>query len=61
MHVGSALDALKKRGHFKAHKEANEAYMEQLDPVKQVKTTLAELDGTISEGAGTSKKSSKNC
>jgi hypothetical protein len=59
MHVGSALNAIKKRGHFKAHKEANKAYVEQHDLVKQAKATLAELDGTTCKGAGISKKSSK--
>jgi hypothetical protein len=59
MHVGSTLDAIKKRGHFKAHEEANKAYMEQRKLVKQAKATLAELDRTSSKGAGTSKKSSK--
>ncbi len=50
---------IKKRGHFKAHKEANNTYVEQRNLVKQAKTALAELDRTTSEGAGTSKKSSK--
>jgi hypothetical protein len=59
MHVGSGLNAIKKRGHFKAHKEANKAYVEQRGLVKQAKVTLAELDGTTSKGPGTSKKSSK--
>jgi hypothetical protein len=59
MHVGSALDAIEKRGHFKAHKEANEAYVEQRSLVKQAKAALAELDGTTSKGGGTSKMSSK--
>ncbi len=57
--MGSALEAIKKIGHFKAHDEANEAYMEQFKLVKQAKATLAELDGTTSKGAGTSKKPSK--
>ncbi len=59
MHVGSAMDAIKKRGHFKAYEEAHEAYMKQHDLVKQAKTALAELDGTTNECAGTSRKSSK--
>ena len=59
MHVGSAMDAIKKQGHFKAHEEAHEAYMEQRNLVKQAKAALAELDGTTSKGAGASKKSSK--
>jgi hypothetical protein len=59
MHAGSALDAIEKRGHFKAHEEASKAYMEQHNLVKQVKATLAALDGTTSKGAGSSRKSSK--
>jgi hypothetical protein len=53
--MGSALDAIKKRGHFKAHDKANKAYVEQRKLVKQAKATLAELDGTTSKGTGTSK------
>jgi hypothetical protein len=59
MHVGSALDTIKKQGLFKANKEAHELYVEQKDLAKQVKATLAELDGTTSEDAGTSRKPSK--
>jgi hypothetical protein len=58
MHVGSALNAIKKRGPFKAHKEANEAYVEQRNLVKQAKAALAKIDRTTSKGARTSKKSS---
>ncbi len=60
MHVGLALDAaIKKRGHFKAHEEASNAYLEQCNLVKQAKAALAELDRTTIKGARTSKKSSK--
>jgi hypothetical protein len=61
MHVGLAMDVIKKRGHFKAYKEAHELYVEQRDLAKQAKAALAELDGATSksEGAGTSMKSSK--
>jgi hypothetical protein len=59
MHIGSAIDAIEKRGHFKTHKEANKGYVEQCNLVKQAKAALAELDGTTSNGAATSKKSSK--
>jgi hypothetical protein len=34
MHVGSAVDAIKKQGYFKAHKEAHEAYVQQPNLVK---------------------------
>jgi hypothetical protein len=58
MHVESAMDVIKKRGHFKAHKKANNAYVER-NLVKQAKAALAELDKTTSEGAETSRRSSK--
>jgi hypothetical protein len=45
--------------HFKACKEAYEAYVEEHNLVKQAKAAQAELDKTTSKGAGTSKKSSK--
>jgi hypothetical protein len=57
--VGSALDAIKKKGHFKANDKANEAYVEQCKLVKHTKATLAELDGTTSKGTGSSEKPSK--
>jgi hypothetical protein len=59
MHMGSALEAIKKRGHFKVYKDANKAYLEEHNLVKLVKTALAELDGTTSNGTGSSRKSSK--
>jgi hypothetical protein len=59
MQVGSALKAIKKRGCVKAHKDANLAYVAQHDLVKQTKATLAKLDGAISNGTGSSRKSSK--
>jgi hypothetical protein len=57
MHVRSAMDAIKKQGHFKAHKEAHAAYVEQRNLVKQAKAALAEIDGTTSESATASTKS----
>jgi hypothetical protein len=59
MHMRSALEAIKKKGYFKAHKGANVAYVEQRNLVKQAKAALAKLDGTTSEGTGSSRKSSK--
>jgi hypothetical protein len=59
IHVGSRLESIKEKGYFKAHKPANETYVEQHKLVKQVKATLAKLDETASEGAVSSKKSSK--
>jgi hypothetical protein len=57
-HVGSALEAIEKKGYLKAHKDANKAYVEQRELVKQAKATLAELDGTTCNGTGSSKKPS---
>ncbi len=37
MHVSTALDAIKKRGTFKAYKEACKAYVEQREVAKQAK------------------------
>jgi hypothetical protein len=59
MHVGSAFEAIQKKGYFKAHKDAIKAYVEQCDLVKQAKAALAKLDGTTSNGTGSSRKSSK--
>jgi hypothetical protein len=57
--VGSAQDAIKKKGYFKAHEDANKAYMEQCNLVKKAKAHLAKLDGTTSKGTGSSSKSTK--
>jgi hypothetical protein len=59
IHVGFALDAIKKRGHFKAHNKANKGNVEQRELMKQAKATLAKLDGTTSKRAQTSKMPSK--
>jgi hypothetical protein len=62
MHVSTALDAIKKRGTFKAYKEACKAYVEQGEAVKQAKAALALLTAPTSEGAKDSDKASgKNC
>jgi hypothetical protein len=58
MHMGLTLDTIKKQGHFKACKEAQELYVEQRKMAKQVKATLAEL-GAISKGAGKSSTKAK--
>jgi hypothetical protein len=50
IHVGSALEAIKKKGYFKAHNKVNEAFTKQCNLVKQAKATLAKLDGTTSLG-----------
>jgi hypothetical protein len=59
MHVGLAMDAIKKQGHFKSYKEAHELYVEHCKLTKQAKAALAELNRATSKGAGTSRKSSK--
>ncbi len=59
MHVGLAMDVIKKQRHFKACEEAHELYVEQHKMAKQAKASLAELDGATSDGAGTSRKSFK--
>jgi hypothetical protein len=59
MHEGSSLEAIKKKGHFEAHEDANKAYVEQCKLVKQSKAALVKLDGTTSNGTGSTRKSSK--
>jgi hypothetical protein len=59
MHVSTALDAIKKRGTFKAYKEAVKAYAEQLEAVKQAKAALALLMAPASKGKKASKKAAK--
>jgi hypothetical protein len=59
MHVSTALDAIKKRGTFKAYKEAVEAYVEQSKAVNQAKADLALLMAPTSKGKKSSKKASK--
>jgi hypothetical protein len=58
MHVSTALNAIKKRGTFKAYKEACEAYVEQHKAVKQAKAALALLTAPTSKGKKDSKKAS---
>ncbi len=50
IHVSTALDAIKKRGTFKAYKEAQKAYVEQHKVVKQAKAALALLTAPTSKG-----------
>jgi hypothetical protein len=50
MHVSSALNAIKKRGTFKAYKEAHEAYLEQKEVAKQAKAALALFAASTSKG-----------
>jgi hypothetical protein len=58
MHVSTALNAIEKRGTFKAYKEACEAYVEQCEVAKKTKATLALLTAPTSEGKKESKKAS---
>jgi hypothetical protein len=58
MHMSTALNAIKKRGTFKAYKEAIEAYVEQHEVVKQAKAALALLTAPTSKGKKASKKAS---
>jgi hypothetical protein len=58
MHVSSAFNAIKKRGTFKAYKEAHEAYVEQCEVAKQAKATLALQTAPTSNGKKDSKKAS---
>jgi hypothetical protein len=58
MHVSTALNAIKKRGTFKAYKEAQEAYVEQCEVAKQVKVALALLTAPTSKGKKDSAKAS---
>ncbi len=64
MHVSSALDAIKKRGTFKAYKEAHEAYVEQRDVAKQAKANMSlfttpTIEGEKANEKGTEKASDK--
>jgi hypothetical protein len=59
MHVSSALNTIKKRGTFKAYKEAHEAYVEQRKVAMQVKAALALLLVPTSKGEKASEKASE--
>jgi hypothetical protein len=58
MHLLATLDAIKKRGHFQAYKEAQVLYLAKKEAAEQAKAGLSLLAGA-SEGSGISKKSSK--
>jgi hypothetical protein len=59
MHVSLALDGIKKRGTFKAYKEAHEAYLEQKEVAKQAKTALVLFTASTSKGKKAPKKASR--
>ena len=56
MHVSSALDAIKKRGIFKAYKEGYETYVEQKETAKEAKGNLQLFATPASEGEKANKK-----
>jgi hypothetical protein len=55
MHEMVTLDAIKKRGHFQADKEAQMLYVTKKEAVKQAKADLSLLD-RAGEGSEKSKK-----
>ncbi len=59
MHLSIALNAIKKRGAFKAYKEAHEAYVKQRDVAKQAKAALALLTAPTNKGKKDSEKASE--
>jgi hypothetical protein len=60
IHLGSAMEAIERKGFFKAYIESNEAYVKQRSWIKLAKAQLAELDDSTNKGAvGKSKKSTK--
>ncbi len=59
IHVGSTLEAIERKGYFKAYKKANKAYVEHCGRVKQAKAQLAKLDDSTDGEVGPTKKSTK--
>jgi hypothetical protein len=59
IHVGSAQEAIKKKGYFKAYEENCEACEKLRGEIKSAKAALAKFDESASGEAGTSKKSKK--
>ncbi len=56
MHMSLALNAIEKRGTFKAYKEAHEAYVEQRNVVKQAKADMNLFVVPTSKGKKATKK-----
>jgi hypothetical protein len=56
MHVSSALNAIKKRGTFKAYKEGYETYIEQKKATKEAKANLQLFATPASKGKKADKK-----
>jgi hypothetical protein len=46
IHVGSAGEAIEKKGYFKAYNEASKAHQENCSTIKQAKAQLAKLAGS---------------
>jgi hypothetical protein len=59
IHVGSALEAIKRKGYSKTNEESNKAYAENCGRIKLAKAQLAELDDSTGGEAGPPKKSTK--
>ncbi len=59
IHIGSARQAIKKKGYFKTYKENDEASVKLRGKIKSAKAQLATLDESTIGEAGTSKKSKK--
>jgi hypothetical protein len=59
IHVGSALEAIKRKGYFKAYIESNKAYVEQRSRIKLAKAQLTKLDDCTNGEAETSRSSTK--
>jgi hypothetical protein len=59
MHVSSVLDTIKKRGTFKAYKEAHKAYVEHCKVAKQAKANMDLFTTPTSEGKKASRKAAK--
>jgi hypothetical protein len=57
--VGSALEAIKRKGYFKAYVESNKFYTKQRSRIKQAKAQLAELNDSTNGETVISKKSNK--
>ncbi len=52
-HAESALEAIKRKGYFKAYAESKKVYLEQCSRIKQAKAKLAKRDDSTNGEAGT--------
>ncbi len=57
--MGSALEAIKRKGYFKAYEESNKACVEHCGKIKLAKAQLAKLDDSAYRESGLPKKSTK--